>query len=84
MLDKDKMWTILAGTLILYADPDPLPVAGWCDDILEARALGLHPVSRAPRTQVVAHSLALACHAHFVTCEKKTKTILPLCDAVLC
>ncbi len=38
-LDKDKMWTILAWTVVLYADPDPLPVAGWRDHVLEARAL---------------------------------------------
>jgi hypothetical protein len=65
-LDKDKMWTILAWTLVLHADPDPLSVAGWRDHVLEARALGLHAVARAPRTQVVAQRLALAGHAHLV------------------
>ena len=65
-LDKDKVWTILAWTLVLHADPDPLPVAGWRDHVLEARALGLHAVARAPRTQVVAQRLALAGRAHLV------------------
>ena len=60
------MWTILAWTLVLYADTDPLPVAGWRDHVLEARALGLHAVARAPRTQVVAQRLALAGRAHLV------------------
>jgi hypothetical protein len=74
-LDKDKVWTILAWTLVLHADPDPLPVAGWRDHVLEARALGLHAVARAPRTQVVAQRLALARHAHLVACQKDTKAL---------
>jgi hypothetical protein len=65
-LDKDKMWTILAWTVVLHTDTDPLPVAGWRDHVLEARTLGLHAVARAPRTQVVAQRLALARHAHLV------------------
>ncbi len=68
-LDKDKMWAILARTLILHANPDPLAVASWRDHVLEARALGLHAVARTPRTQVVAQRLALAGHAHLVACQ---------------
>jgi hypothetical protein len=65
-LDKDEMRPVLAGTLVLDAHAHPLAVAGRRDDVLEARALPLHAVPRAPIAQVVAHSLRLARHAHFV------------------
>ena len=66
-LDKDKVWPVLARTLVLHAHALPLAVAGRRDDVLEACALALHPVTRAPVTQVITHGLSLTGHAHLIT-----------------
>jgi hypothetical protein len=70
-LDENEMWSVLTGTLVFHPDALPLAVAGRRDDVLEARALPLHAVAGAPIAQVVAHSLRLARHAHFVAYRQK-------------
>ena len=64
---------MLAGTLVFHAHSHPLAVAGWRDDILEACALALDAVTRAPVTQVVADSLGLARYTYFITCTHSKK-----------